>query len=500
MTLSNFHRLCLSAITFAALICLSDCAVPLAPSYSIQKQSITVHFVPGSPPHLAVRAEYRLANVGNAALDSIEVGLPGQKSFGRQNLRVQVQGHDVTPTIARGEDVEEGESASPDAWPVVFRILFSSAWPRKQKCNLSIEYDLTAAAEPRGRMYVSPTAFYLNDSSWFPDPLAPKSFLAKDLVRPDPSDLDVIVPQNFLATGSGELRGARNSSTETVYHFRIRKDDFDPFVIAGQYREQRVTTSDGTVNFWAIGPSLASGRQNVATQISAARKFYENTYGPLPKSVKEITVVEMPQGSEQTSASSAPDADVLPGIILWPVFVQRPGELGARLTLKVPSLDLAGTWFEKLIIPRNEAWLLAGALDAYAFTSASHSQDGQSEGDGAVRDLLHTYDLRASRAQEKPMASIAPTDPSAQVRIGQIKAELFVLALENRCGTDNLNHALAHMVSALRFKQYGYDDFRSAVEEECHQDLGSFFRAWLNEKGIPADFRAKYEPASQNKN
>jgi hypothetical protein len=499
LTLSSFRRSCLIALAIGALICLCGCAVPLAPGYSIQKQTITVQFVPGSRPHLAVRAEYHLANVGNAPLDSIEVGLPGHKSFGRENLRVQINGRDVASAIARDEDADEGESSSSDAWPVVWHIPFSPAWPRKQKRNLLITYDLTAASEPRARMYLSPTVFYLNDSGWFPDLLAPKSFLAKDLVRPDPSELDIIVPQNFLAHGSGGLRGVKKSSAETEYRFRIRKDDFDPFVIAGQYHEQRVTTSDGSVDFWMLGSSPASDPQEEGKRVSAAQKFYENTFGLLPKSVKTITLVDFRIDWKENMDSSAAEAAILPGVVLTPVSVPLPGDLGTAPILEEPSLDLARTWFQKLIIPQNGAWSLADALSAYSFSSASHGSLKQSEWEEAVGDLLHLYDLRASKAVEKPIASLAATDPPAQIRIGDIKAELFVFAIEDHCGTDNLNHAVAHMVSALHFQQYGYDDFRSAVEEECHQDLGPFFRSWLNDKGIPADFRAKYEAASQGK-
>jgi aminopeptidase N len=49
------------------------------------------------------------------------------------------------------------------------------------------------------------------------------------------------------------------------------------------------------------------------------------------------------------------------------------------------------------------------------------------------------------------------------------------------------------MVQSLRGSTYGYAELRSALEQECHQDLGPMFREWLTETGIPADFRQRYE-------
>jgi aminopeptidase N len=45
----------------------------------------------------------------------------------------------------------------------------------------------------------------------------------------------------------------------------------------------------------------------------------------------------------------------------------------------------------------------------------------------------------------------------------------------------------------LRGQEVGFDDMRSAIEQTCGKDLGAFFREWLYEKGLPADFRSRYE-------
>lgn len=505
MASNTLQRTFCLAITFVALVCFSGCAVPLAPGYKIEKQSISVRFVPGTPPHLAVRAEYRLANVGNSNLDSIEVGLPEQKSFGLQNLRVLLNGREVTPEIAPGAEADEGESVSSDSWPVVWRIPFSPAWHRKQKRNLDIEYNLTAASDPRGRMYVAPTMFYLNDTGWFPDPLAPKNFLAKDLVRPNPSDLNVIVPGNFLAHGSGEPRGARKSGADTEYRFRIRKDDFDPFVIAGQYHEQRVSTSGGSVVIWTFKPLPPADAQKSAEQIAGVASLYSKTFGTLPRSMNAIYDVDLSVDASATvSNPSAQDifGHFLPGVVYdWFLSPYKSSwtTKGNTVIARSGFAQLGFSWFAHLARPEPDAAILAAALTARASDVEEESEAGESRA-RLLASKLSSYDSSLQSTAEKPIVTLSSSESPDRLGIGEAKLTLFLFALEDRCGSDNLHHAIAHMVSALRFQQYGYDDFRSAVEQECHQDLGPFFRSWLNEKGIPADFRAKYGAAPEKKN
>jgi aminopeptidase N len=44
----------------------------------------------------------------------------------------------------------------------------------------------------------------------------------------------------------------------------------------------------------------------------------------------------------------------------------------------------------------------------------------------------------------------------------------------------------------LRGSEVGYDDLRAALEQSTGKNLAETFRIWLNEKGIPADFRDRY--------
>ncbi|HLW44519.1 MAG TPA: hypothetical protein VKS00_08515 [Candidatus Acidoferrales bacterium] len=497
MTFSSTRRFGGGALLVVALICLSSCAEPLAPGYQIEKQSITVRFVPGAPPHLAIRAQYRLANVGTAPLDFIELGLPSEKGFGLANPRVKIDGREVMlqRESSQTSAPAEGETAVSEAWPETWRIRFESRWPRRQRKNLVLEYDLAQTSAPDPRISIASNAFYLNDSAWFPDPISAKALFAKDVVRPDPSDLIVDVPANFVATASGELRRARKTGDETELRFRLHKDDFDPYVVAGQYQQQRIAGSGVTVLFWTLQAFPPAILQQTATSLSATDSFLVSTFGAIRRASQPLLVVQAPAPGNSQQGLDDHSAVTLPGMILFsPPDFSRDTSTGAALAALGKRLALS--WFQHVITPRPEARLLGGSLASYAVVLADEKSGAMAARDDLIRRRLTRFDQLGGEVAEKPIAFVTSGDTPREHEMAGAKSMLFLFALEDRCGRENLDHALAHMVYALRGQEYGYTDFRATLEQECHQDLSSMFATWLDQKGIPGDFRARYENAT----
>jgi hypothetical protein len=478
----------LASLALFSAVLLSGCGVPIAPGYQIQKESLTLHFISGAPPHLAMRADYRLQNVGTAPLNFVEVTLPSEKSFGSANFRATVAGAEITPE--REQSVMD-ETASPGAAPdeSLWRISLPRSLRQKQKIDITLAYDLAAQPATDPRIFVGASAFYLDDSGWFPEFQEPKALFAEDIVRPNPTGLTVVIPANFRVTASGEAHGAKKRNAETEYRFRIGASDFDPYVLAGQYRQQKISGDGTQVVIWTFQPVSAAQAQQTAAQIAAAAKFYAQNFGPLPKSMNAIYDAELPGNGAGQNAWQG----FLPGVIYNRVFDPQKS-FGAGLNNGLSGdfiqIELGYTWFGHMIRPRPEAWSLGIGLSTYAFAESNEVGASRTEG---IRSSLNHYDNDRGQAVEKPIVFLTPNDPQDQLQIGFDKMQLFFFVLEDKCGRQNLTHAIAHMVYALRGQQYGYSDFRAALEEECHQNLAGFFRAWLNQKGIPADFRARYE-------
>ena len=448
--------------------------MPVAPGYKIQKESLTVHFVPGNPPHLAIRAQCQLTNVGNASLEFIGVTLPGEEEFGRASLRAEIDGKEIAPH-------HNPHEAAGD-----WRIPLPTPWRQKEKRNLSLWYDLAAQPASDPRIFVSATTFYLNDSGWFPALMGFKAFLSPAVVRPDPTDLSVIIPADFRVTASGQLSGTKKQNGEIESRFRIREADFDPYVLAGQYQQQIVSSSGVTIAIWTFKPIPADQAQKTAVQIAAAVNLDLQNFGRLPKSMDKILYVEFPKeaGNRQTNGHPG-HASLLPGVI------------NVDSEDMFALMDLAQTWFAHAIVPRPEAWALADGLEFYAVVVSSPGKNQVTN--SQIGSVLADYDADKLKAVEKPIVSVTPNDPQAQIELMGNKVQLFFSALEDKCGQQNVTHAISDMVYALRGEEYGYSDFRAALEQQCHQDLGNFFHTWLAQPGIPPDFRARYENASGRK-
>lgn len=456
--------------------------MPLAPGYQIQKETLTVHFVPGPSPHLGVSAQYRLANVGNVPLHFIGVELPGKEGFGSAHLQAEIGGKPIA--------LEHNPAEVADDW----RIPMPVPWRQKEKLSLVLSYDL--AAEPVGdpRIFTAATAFYLNDSGWFPTLEGFKQFLSPAVVRPNPSDLIVLVPADFRVTASGQLRGTTKQNGEVQYRFRIRKADFDPYVLAGQYNEQRVSGSEGAIVLWTFKPTSAAEAEQTAAQIAAARKVYEQTFARLPADLKSIYDVDAPQSP--SLGAKAREGSLPPGMVENGTFrSSAPGGTVTEGTVLGPGgpTELAGTWFGHVIRPTPEAWMLAQALAGYAATTLDRS--GAASSSGVTVANLENYNRARAESVEKSILSLVPSDPEDQLRLGGYKMALFFAALEDQCGAENVRRAISDMVYALRGQQYGYADFRAALEARCHEPLGDFFRSWLVQPGIPPAFRARYRNA-----
>jgi hypothetical protein len=474
---------CRAPIAAAALagffaILISACGVPLAPGYQIQKEALTVHFVPGDPPHLAVRAEYRLANVGNAPLHFIGVELPGDKSFGRANVRAEIDGKEIT--------LQHNPHEAADDW----RIPFPVPWRQKEKLNLVLSYDLAAQPASDPRIFVAASTFYLNDSGWFPGLMGFKAFLSPAVVRPNPTLLTVIIPADFRITASGEPRGAKKQNRETEYRFRIRKADFDPYILAGQYSEQAVIFGDTRVTFWNAKPLSPPDAQVAGARVFSAYQIYAKAFGAL--SHASIFIIANRDYNDPQNK--------LWQVLLFPPprIVFSPGDVFVKPVVDEPfpsfstKSALAWTWFGHEIKPSPEAWLLARELAEYAATLAANTNRKV-----FISSALGSYDHAA--AVEKPVISLSVGDPDEQIFMGRMKLILFLFALEDKCGQQNVTHAISDMVYALRGGEYGYPEFRSALEQQCHQNLDSLFHTWLAQPGIPPDFRTRYQSTGGGK-
>jgi hypothetical protein len=492
---SRIAPFALLSILICILTCNSACTTPLAPAYRISKESREIQFVSGAPPELKIRARFTLINYGSADLKFIDMVVPVEKTSGFRNLHVEVDGREVAPAPLPAELQYDH--------PHTLRLPLESTWGRKQKRELSIEYALRSPEDPGSQVAIEEKTFSLGFRGWFTVLQPPDHALSPFPDRPDKTLITIRVPSKFLVLSRGTKSGVKKAGDETEHRYLLRTKDLAPFVVAGQYLEASGGHSADSLVFWTVeqlkGDSTAS-----AQRIAAAWNTLQTDFGPLDKNKSAPHVVESPElrdplALDPTASKPGPAAAPFPGGALVNSEALALGIDSDEFLDKV-TRALARNWFGEQIYPAPFAQVgLGQGLPAYATIVIDKSRKGEPARRERVVKLLREYDAASKSAVEIPLGVAKMTDPPEQRAISLAKAPLFFIALEDRYGEAPVRTALTRVVSLLRGQQVGYNDIRSAIEQSSGKDLAEFFRIWLYEKGIPGDFRTKYEPANESK-
>ena len=479
------RSLALCLLPVVVLLCGYSCAVPLAPGYRIVTQSCEVHFVAGPPASIRVHFLYRLQNIGNADLSFMDVNFPPEKTFGRRNLQLELDGHAIAPASLP----EEYQSSEPNA----LRISFNPAWARKQVRTLSVEYEFSSPENPGGRITLGETEFHLGSRDWFPDLQAPHHLMSANPKSPSPIMLRIIVPSGWLVLARGTPKGQKSQGRETEHRFVLAATDLPPFVVAGHYSVTPTTRRSNAATFWTLQP-LKDDPVAAISQIAAAWKTLQTDFGSLDKNIASPHIVESPELTRRIlgETEEGPAAAAFPGGAIVNSASLALGTSSPEF-LDIITDALARNWFGDEIRPTTDSSIGIGeGLPEYAGIVIEEARNGPDGRRRRILDYLRRYDEARTRAEETPLSVALLTDPVGPRRIALAKAPLFYIALEDICGESQVRQALTHIVTLLRGQKIGYADLRSAIEETSNRSLGQMFRVWLNERGIPQDFRARY--------
>jgi hypothetical protein len=477
--------LALTLLPVVLLLCGFSCDVPLVPGYQILRESQEVRFVPGDPPRLQIRGNFKLANTGNGNLDFVDVTFPEEKAFGRQNIRVRLNGSEVAPSNVPPEYRQDEPNA--------LRVPLSPPWEPKRTLEMTIEYDLVSPQDSGTRITLGANEFHVGSRGWFPVLEGPKHVLSPSPRRPPKTLYTLRVPSNFLVLARGTPKGRRKEGAEAEYRFLLAQDDLPPFVVAGNYVESPLQREPTSAAFWTLKP-LPSDPTAAAAQITQAWSILENDFGPIDRNIGAPHIVESPELRGHNAADeTGPAATSFPGGVLVNPEALALGTNGDRF-LEMVTHSLAHNWFGDEMYTAPDATVgLGEGLPEYATIVIEEARNGQSGRSARIRRYLQEYDEARKGADEKPLGLTLLSDAPEQRRIALAKAPLFFVALEDACGAEAMRNGLKHMVEVLRGQEASYDSLRSALEEASGKDLAGLFRMWLNEKGIPADFRDRYQ-------
>jgi Peptidase family M1 domain len=480
----NFPRWSAGALAASLALFASACSVPLAPGYRIVKESRWVQFVPGQPSEVRVRARYTLQNTGTADLAYIDANFPDEHSYGRTDVRVEVDGHAVAAASPPAAD----QYSRPDA----LRIPLNPVWARKQTRQLTIDYTFRSPENSGAQITIGENSFYLAARGWLPVLDPPKSVLSPNPTSPKLVDFSVRVPADFTVLARGAPKGKKKDGNEIEYRFELDATSLAAYVVAGKYAEWPAQGKSSSAIFWTDQP-LKDDPAAGAQQIVAAWNALEKDFGPLDKNTGGPYVVESQSLRSHVSGDAAPAAVAFPrGAIVNPAALALG--TGNDRFVEIVTHALAHDWFGGVmyIAPAAELGMGEG-LPEYATIVIDEARGGADARRKLVTEYLRRYDEARQAATETPLAATNIGDALGPRRIALAKAPLFFVALEDACGEEPMRNGVARLLALQRGREAGYPELRAALEESTNRDLAAMFRLWLNYPGIPEDFRQRYQ-------
>ncbi len=468
---------CLLLTAVSLWIC--SCAAALGPGYLIENQEIRVQFLPGQDPRIRVDCEYQLRNTGNQPLATLELRLPGRRSFHLAAAQATWDGGAVA------------EASSP-FYPRNTLLTLPQRWniSERHALHLSAEFQSPAPGETGFRF--ASDAFFLPSEGWAPELLPSQGLFSSGGVPPQQWRLQVRAPAGFLVHTSGSTAKRSRSAGEITVQAVQHPDDRYPFIVAGQYKETRLDAGSGNKVFlWTRAPEESSNLQTSADALVRAIQAYDETFGTRNHKSQSFWIVECPMLAGCFTSAESSYAAILTaqsGAVsseLASLDTVLIGFNGGAPKLAAAAPSLAASWLGYGQNPGfYEQQFPLSALPAFASALGQEAIDGPSARTETIRRALRMIPRNATARK--------PEDDT----VLRAKSFLFFYALQERFGQDAFRHAIHHMLSARRGRGFNLDDLIAAFEEETHQNVAEFVRLWMKRPGVPDDFRGRYENTS----
>ena len=474
----------LAACTFLA----TGCVHPLGPGYQFADRQAEIRVSSASPGRIHFHVTDELENAGDRPLRSLEVRLPEGRVFGEQNLRVVIEGAEVSPQHSSESDAR------------MMRAPFDPPWEQNQKRRIVTEWDLMPESSARGTIVASPEGFFVADETALPLWQTPNGVFAKGGANPTKEFLTVIAPQDFRVLAPGKILRPGHDGNQITQHYLIDpNNDYLPYVVAGRYQEKIIRSRQGEVQFLTFRSVDSSAAQTAAERLSSSMKTLSEFFGPASKGKAAVRIVEAPaELPAEFGESLDPGGASFPeGVLLDPRVFQQG--IANEAALELAEYELARTWFGWRVRPRPEAQILMGrGVGLFGLVIAAEGR-GQDQRRGMIASLIDRYDEARGAAPDNRLME-PPVGYSRAERISTgYRGALFIVALEDACGHDNLRAAIRDIIHDRAGSDTGYEELRSATESASGKDLAEMFRVWLVQPGIPSDFRARYQKASNTR-
>ena len=370
----------------------------------------------------------------------------------------------------------------------------------------------TPAPDEQSYLGFAPDAFFLPAEGWAAELLPAKGIFATGGAPPDKWNLTLHVPQGFVVHTSGDKIKTSKHGDETTVQARQRIVDIYPSVIAGRYVTKQIGSDRQKIDLWTRKPQDPGDIRAVSDSLIKTLANFNLVFGARSLATPPTGFFgRHPTPGKNGLPLWLAECPVIPGCFTErnPLNAQLLGTKDQGRSGEMISLDSAmidpGPGLKKMALATAPAlaasWLGYGqnpgfyeqdpplsAFPAFAAAVGDEALNGAAERIETIRRALALVANNSSPAAKEDGAAL------------YAKSFLFFYALQDRYGQETFRKAVRHMLDARRNTGFNLDDLIAAFDEEAHGNTAAFVRLWMKHPGVPADFRAKYENTSAQKN
>ncbi|GAB6044197.1 M1 family metallopeptidase [Endothiovibrio diazotrophicus] len=271
-------------------------------------------------------------------------------------------------------------------------------------------------------------------------------------------ELTVHLPDGWHSVSQG-------AETEADHWSEAQPQD-DLYLLAYPYHLYRAAGPHGEARVY-----LREADEALAERyLEATREYldlYSNLIGPYPYA--KFALVE----NRWESGYGMPSFTLLGPRVLRLPFILRSA---------YPHEILHNWWGNGVFVDYREGNWSEG-LTAYL---ADHlMQERAGHGAAYRREQLQRYAEYVKRGEDRPLSEFRARHGEASQALGYGKSAMFFHMLRRRLGDASFLAGLRRFYAENRFRRAAFDDLRRAFEAASGEDLGAFFKQWLERPGAP---------------
>lgn len=295
--------------------------------------------------------------------------------------------------------------------------------------------------------------------SWYPSPTGLARYR-----------LSARLPKGYQAISEAETVETLDNEDTTLFrfHFPVPQNQGDGIHLVASDRYRVAEGRFGRTRLLVyLPPETAELGAGVLAQLREHLAEYTKLFGDFP--FARLAIVEAPVSVSSSMATF---------VLLSRAAIER--RVGHESTL---AHEVVHEWLGNTVFIDYDSGNWAEGLTTFLSDLRLNEKRGQ--GAQSRKLLLNCFRIRIGQQRASPLAQFSAREDDVSHWIGYGKSGLVFHMLRAEIGEDAFLRGVRDLLARRRFQRANWNDLRASFERAAGEDLGWFFRQWIEGAGMP---------------